>query len=90
MQAIISKFLPPTNTRPSRIKATCERGSITITYPHEFSGDACHAYAANLLCERFIAEDVRRYGSDPRANSWSRKRVLGTIPGGDVVHVFTE
>lgn len=89
MQAIISKLLPPTNFKPSRIKASCARGSIVVSYPHEFSGDACHAYAANLLCERFVAEDVKQYGTKPEKNPWARKRIMGTIPSGDVVHVFT-
>lgn len=30
MQAIVTKYLPATSTRPSRIKAWCDRGSITI------------------------------------------------------------
>lgn len=89
MQAIISKLLPATNTRSSRIKASCARGSITVGYPHEFSGDACHAYAANLLCERFVAEDVKKYGSDPLKNPWAKPRIMGTLPSGDVAHVFT-
>lgn len=32
MQAIQTKYLPATNYRGSRIKATCERGSLTIGY----------------------------------------------------------
>lgn len=30
MQAIITKYIPATNTRGTRIKATCSPGSITI------------------------------------------------------------
>lgn len=88
MQAIISKFIPATNTKPSRVKATCERGSITIPHPHELSGDAVHEHAAGLLCARFVAEDAKQYGSDPKTNPWARKRIMGAIPSGDVVHVF--
>jgi hypothetical protein len=57
MQAIHSKYIPATNTLGSRIKATCERGSITIDYPHELSGDAVHREAALQLLERFVSED---------------------------------
>lgn len=89
MQAIISKYLPATNTKPSRIKASCERGSIVVSHPHELSGDACHEYAATQLCARFVAEDAKMYGSNRKTNPWARKRIMGTIPGGDVVHVFT-
>jgi hypothetical protein len=32
MQAIVTKFLGPTNTRGARIKATCQAGSVTVPY----------------------------------------------------------
>ncbi len=89
MQAIISKYLPATNKLSSRIKATCARGSITRSYPHDLSGDACHAFVANLLVEKFVAEDVKQYGTAPAKNPWSKPRIMGTIPSGEVVHVFT-
>lgn len=90
MQAIISRILPPTNTRPTRIRAACERGSMIVSYPHDLSGDACHAYAVDQLCKKFVAEDAKRYGSNRERNPWARPRIMGTIPSGDVVHVFTE
>lgn len=89
MQAIISKYLPATNRLSSRIKATCARGSITRSYPHDLSGDACHAFVANLLVEKFVAEDAKQYGTKPDKNPWSKPRVLGTLPDGNVCHVFT-
>ena len=52
MQAIQTKYLPATNTRGSRIKATCDRGSITIPYPRELSGDEVHREAV-----RFARDD---------------------------------
>jgi hypothetical protein len=52
MQAITTKYLVATNTRGSRIKATCAAGSITIGYPHELSGMAVHAKAAKALVEK--------------------------------------
>jgi len=49
MQAIITKYLAPTNTRGARIKASCQAGSITVPYdgenPHEA---ACNALRAKL------------------------------------------
>ena len=53
MQAIQTKYLPATDTRGSRIKATCETGSITIAYPHELSGQAVHRKAAEALVDKF-------------------------------------
>jgi len=49
MQAIQTKYMGPTNTTGSRIKATCATGSVTIDYPHELSGMDCHAKAAYAL-----------------------------------------
>lgn len=53
MNAITTKYIGATNYRSSRIKATAGNGqSVTIGYPHEFSGEACHAQAALALCHK--------------------------------------
>ena len=55
MIAIHTKYLCPTNSRGSRIKAyTCNgmgfKGfTTTIPYPHELSGEACHFEAVKAL-----------------------------------------
>ena len=49
MQAIQTRYFGPTNSRGSRIKAWAAAGSITIAYPHELSGPACHRAAAEAL-----------------------------------------
>ena len=49
MQAIQTKYLGPTETKGSRIKAWCDAGSITIGYPYEYSGMDCHLQAAKAL-----------------------------------------
>lgn len=56
-QAIATRYLPPTNTRPSRIRATCDRGSVTVSFPLELDGPACHAEAMRVLLDKFAAED---------------------------------
>lgn len=48
-QAIVTKYLPATNYKPSRIKASCDAGSITISYPHELKACDAHASAAIKL-----------------------------------------
>jgi hypothetical protein len=53
MQAIITKYIGPTNTKGARIKATASAGSVTIGYPHELERDERHALAAKKLCEKF-------------------------------------
>lgn len=86
MKAIETKYLPATNTRGSRIKATCERGSITISYPSDLSGDAVHIAARQKLIEKFLAEDKARYGE--AHNPWSDPMVCGQLANGHYVHVF--
>lgn len=86
MQAIITKYLPATNTRGSRIKASCERGSTTIDYPHELSGDAVHIAAADALVAKFVKEDKAKYGIE--RNPWESPRVCGGLPNG-YVHVYS-
>ena len=88
MQAITTKFISPTNKRGSRIKATCERGSITVSYPHELSGDDVHIYAKNELVKRFVAQDFNTYKTPTDKNPWLKPTVCGGIAGGLVVHVF--
>lgn len=88
MQAIITKYLPATNFRGERIKASCKRGSLTIGYPHELSGNACHTEACSQLVAKFVKEDAARYGIE--RNPWSHPRVCGQLPSGDYVHVSAD
>ena len=87
MQAIISKYISPTNYRGARVKASCERGSITLSWPDELSGETVHVWAKEQLIARFVKEDAERYGSE--ANPWAGETVCGQIPSGEYVHVFT-
>jgi hypothetical protein len=90
MQAIQTKYLPATNNRGSRIKATCDRGSITIPYPHELSGDEVHRVAVRALVAKFNAEDEARYGTKPEdGKGWNAGFVTGGLPDGTCAHVFT-
>lgn len=92
MQAIETKVIPATNTKPTRIKATCERGSIIVS-ADSLSGDQMngseftHVRAAQILVDRFCAEDAKQYGSDPKTNPWNAKRVTGGTKEG-YAHVF--
>ena len=88
MQAILTKYIPATNNRCSRIKATCERGAITISFPHEFDIEGAHAEAARVLVARFIKEDVTKYSTPADKNPWGRKFSTGGLPNGNYAHVF--
>lgn len=50
--AITTKFLGPTNTKPSRIKATCERGSVTLSWEYSYDAEVNHLRAAKALAKR--------------------------------------
>ena len=56
-QAIVTRYLGPTDTRPSRIRASCDRGSLTISMPLEYSGADAHAVAVRELLANFALED---------------------------------
>jgi hypothetical protein len=56
-QAIITKFLGPTNTRPSRIKATGWRGNVTVPYNHGISPVSNYRSAVQTLCDKFNRMD---------------------------------
>lgn len=87
MQAIKTKYIGATNTQGSRIKATCERGSITIPYPYELSGDAVHRKAVDALVEKFAQEDAKKYGIEPEESSWKRPYITGGF-NNELYHVF--
>lgn len=77
MQAIQTRYLCPTNSRGARIKATCAAGSITISYPHELSGQAVYRKAAEALVSKLGWNDPH-YGG----------LLGGCLPNGDYCFVF--
>ena len=77
MQAIQTKYIGPTNTRSSRIKAWCAAGSITISYPHELSGQSVYRAAAELLADK-LNWNTGNYGA----------MLGGCLPDGSYCFVF--
>lgn len=73
MQAIQTRYLGPTNSRGSRIKATAAAGSVTIPFPYELSGQAVHRAAAQALADKF---------------NWPGELLGGQLPAGDYAFVF--
>ena len=51
MKAIHTKYLPATNTKPSRIKASASNGflSVIISHPHETGNHMDHFEAVKAL-----------------------------------------
>ena len=88
MQAIYSKYLPATNVRGSRIKAFCERGSVTIGYPYDYDERGAHRHAVDTLLAKFHAEDIAKYGAKA---GWDKPYVTGGLPRKlGFAHVFVE
>ena len=53
VQAITTKYIGPSNTRGSRIKAKAAAGSITMHYDCALNTEANHAKAAEALARKF-------------------------------------
>lgn len=79
MQAIVTKYLGPTNLKGTRVKAACEAGQITVSWDHALNADENHDAAAHALAKK-LGWDVAPY----------RKLVGGTLPDGRRCYVFTE
>lgn len=52
MQAIKTRYLPPTNFKGSRIKAECEAGDIIIPYNYSYQVEALHRFAVFELLHK--------------------------------------
>ncbi len=72
-QAIVTKFLGPTNHRGSRVKATADAGSVTVEWSHTIDAEANHKTAALALASRY---------------GWPPNMIGGGLPGGGYVFVY--
>jgi hypothetical protein len=86
MQAILTRYHGPTNVKGSRYSATCERGRVILPANAALNPEGNHKEACAALVARFVAEDLSRYGTVN--NPWAVPRVAGTLPSGDMAHVF--
>tara|TARA_R110000868_G_scaffold52456_1_gene165687 strand:- start:121 stop:378 length:258 start_codon:yes stop_codon:yes gene_type:complete len=53
MQAIVTKYLGPTYRRGSRVKATAQVGSLTLSWDYALNSDANHRAAALALANKY-------------------------------------
>lgn len=86
MQAIITTFLPPTNTRGSRYKAACDAGSIIVSANHTLNITENHIAACQALQRKIAEANKAKYHTT--ADTWEQPMISGTIPDGRHVHVF--
>jgi len=73
--AIVTKYLPLTNTKPSRVKAISENGSITLSWDNALNSTGNHSAAAKALAEKF---------------GWSGAWYAGSINSGGYVFVCVD
>ena len=87
MQAIVTKFHGPTNRLGARIKASCERGSLTVSWDYSLGIEANHRAACEALLAKFAMEDCERNpGTWPSEHHWG-EFVTGQT-GDSMVHVL--
>lgn len=79
MQAITTKYLPATNTKPSRIKAECEAGSLTLPF------NVCDEVGEL----RGATPDQRCAYALMKQLGWDDDLASGTAKDGTGVHVLT-
>ena len=85
MQAILTKIIPATNTRGTRIKATCAAGSLTVDYHSVdeggiFSEQDRHAAVARMLVKKIWGDRPQEQNHDV---------ITGCLPSGDYCHVLS-
>ncbi len=86
MQAIITKYLCPTNTRGARVKAECAALTVTLSYDHALNMEENHIAICAELCKRMHETNVEKYGSHDTI--WAGKHAFGQLKSGEYVHVF--
>jgi hypothetical protein len=52
-QAIITKYLGPTNSRGARVKATAQVGSVTVGWDYALNAEQNHERAMEALAAKF-------------------------------------
>ena len=63
MKCITTKYIGPTNYKPSRIKAVCDGGSVTISCDHALNIDELHDLAADTLRRKMSWDNLQIIGS---------------------------
>lgn len=82
LQAIVTKYHGPTNSRGSRITASAFAGRVTVHYDHALNPDQNHAKAAEAL--------VRKLGWTPsEGKGYAGLWVGGASHRTGVTYVFT-
>jgi len=87
LQAILTKYHGPSNTRGSYMSAKCEALSIRVSYDDALNLDENHVAACDELCRRMDEQSAKKYGST-MPGTWSKPKASGQLPTGEYAHVF--
>lgn len=69
-QAITTKYFPPTNHKPSRIKASCAAKSIYTTFDSELTIHENHRRACLALLKLLQWKGTFYSGGDPKSDGY--------------------
>jgi hypothetical protein len=86
LQAIVSKYIAPTNSRGARIIVKAQRSRRSYPYPYDLSGQNVHIWAVEQYLSSIIAEDRKEYGSEATGWGTIADFSVGVLPTGE--HVF--
>jgi hypothetical protein len=75
MQAIITKYIGPSNVKGSRVKASCQAGSVTLHWDDALNVFGNNAAAANAIVKKF---------------GWQGDWTGGYLPDGSMVWVCND
>lgn len=73
MQAIQTKYVCPTNTQGSRVRAVCQAKSIVVLWDNSLNIEDNHIRAAKKLCEKL---------------GWNCSMCSGQLKDGSFAHVL--
>ena len=83
MQAIKTKYYGATNTRGARIKATCDAGSVTVSWDYALGAEANHDSARKELQLKLAKEGEKKYGYNFLNDPWMRPMIGGALPNNE-------
>lgn len=85
--AISARFLPPTNTRPSRIVVASQRSRAVFPYNDERSHEGPFNEAVSCYLARIREEDQKEYGRETTGWGTLSSYSVGQLPDGTYVYV---
>lgn len=71
MQAIETRYCGPTETKGSRIRASCDGGSLYVSYDNALGREENHYAAVKALCDKLGWDAARFFGGSLASGQWA-------------------